>query len=195
GGLTTLTRDGSIAQTAVDALGTNAAFTGGLGKLGLSTGDVKQAVAALPDVVSAVQSAGQGDYVGAVSHLADAVGQAPDLVTKGVNAAAAKLPDGGASGIAKSLLGDKDFVRALAADPASRQALPLLAQGKVGDALRGLSQNQAASTAAVRWATWATRRRRPPKWWRRRRRGWRTGSRPPVPAASPARCSRTRPSC
>src|SRR6185295_10365452 len=149
GGLTTLTQDGSIAQTAVDALGTNTYFTGQLGKLGLNTGDVKQAVQALPDVVSAVQSAGQGDYVGAVSHLADAVGQAPDLVTKGVNAAAAKLPDGGASGIAKSLLGDKDFVRSLAADPASRQALPLLAQGKVGDALRGLSQNQAAANAAV----------------------------------------------
>jgi len=149
GGLTTLTQDGSIAQAAVDALGTNTSFTGQLGKLGLTTGDVKQAVQALPDVVSAVQSGAQGDYAGAISHLADAVGQAPDLVTKGVNAAAAKLPDGGASGIAKSLLGDKDFVRSLAADPASRQALPLLAQGKVGDALRGLSQNQAAANAAV----------------------------------------------
>ncbi|HEY8207603.1 MAG TPA: hypothetical protein VIG99_08990 [Myxococcaceae bacterium] len=149
GGLTTLTQDGSIAQTAIDALGGNTAFTGQLAKLGLNVGDVKQAVQALPDVVSAVQSAAQGDFTGAISHLADAVGQAPDLVTKGVNAAAAKLPDGGASGIAKSLLGDKDFVRALAADPASRQALPLLAQGKVGDALRGLSQNQAAANAAV----------------------------------------------
>src|SRR3954469_1709572 len=118
GGLTTLTQDGSIAQTAIDALGGNTAFTGQLSKLGLTAGDVKQAVQALPDVVSAAQSAGQGDFTGAISHLADAVGQAPDLVTKGVNAAAAKLPDGGASGIAKSLLGDPAFVRALATDPA-----------------------------------------------------------------------------
>ncbi|HVE82950.1 MAG TPA: hypothetical protein VND93_08895, partial [Myxococcales bacterium] len=149
GGLATLTQDGSIAQTAIDALGGNAYFTGQLGKLGLDIGDVKQAAQALPDVASAVQSAGQGDYTGAISHLADAVGQAPDLVTKGVNAAASKLPDGGAGGMLKSLLGDRDFVRALAADPASRQALPLLAQGKVGDALRGLSQNQTAANAAV----------------------------------------------
>jgi hypothetical protein len=148
-GLRALTRDGSTAQAALTSLSANPHFTEQIGKLGLNADDLKQAVAALPEVAAAAGAAVRGDHPQAIQHLADAAGKAPDLVTKGINAAAQRLPETGAAGMARSLLASPEFVGALVRDPGTRNALPLLAQGKVGEALRGAAGNEAALRAGV----------------------------------------------
>lgn len=103
-----------------------------LGKLGLTPEDFKQIGAALPHVIDAAQSAAAGKFPEALEALGNAVGSAPDLVTKAVNTLAAKLPDG----LAKTILTDPDTVKSFLTDPNLKGAAQKLLKGDIGGAIR-----------------------------------------------------------
>lgn len=103
-----------------------------LGKLGLKPEDFKQIGAALPHVIDAAQALATGKFDEALAKLGDAIGAAPDLVTKAVNTIAAKLPDG----LAKTILTDPDTVKSFLTDPNLKSAAQKLLKGDIGGAIR-----------------------------------------------------------
>jgi hypothetical protein len=99
-----------LRDSVVDAAMKDPKFSAGVAKLGLNASDLKQAGDALPSVIDAAQKAAGGDWKGAISSLADGAKKAPDVVAKGIQAAAKNLPDG----VAKTVLTDPKVAAQLA---------------------------------------------------------------------------------
>ncbi|HZN91065.1 MAG TPA: hypothetical protein VFB81_00100, partial [Myxococcales bacterium] len=84
-----------------------------------------------------------------LGHLADAAQKSPQLVAQAAAKLADGLPSTGPARFARAFLKDPAFMQAVAGDKGTYQAIGLMAQGKVAEGLKLLSQNEAAAQAAV----------------------------------------------
>ncbi|KRE89308.1 hypothetical protein ASG87_02905 [Frateuria sp. Soil773] len=126
----------------IDAAVKDPGIKGNLDKLGLGAADLKQAADAAPSLLNAATLAGKSDWPGAALALADAGKQAPELVAKGLKAAAEHLPEP-----VKSVLGDDKVAEQLA--KSSPDALKDFINGDVGAGLGALGGNKDLRDAVI----------------------------------------------
>ncbi|GLQ94364.1 hypothetical protein [Dyella acidisoli] len=118
-----------------------------LSKLSITTDDLKNAGAALPDLINAAQSLAAGKYGDAVTQLGDAAAQAPDLAQKTINALGKQLP----AGLAQDLLTDSTFSKQLATDKTLQSAVAQMLNdpNKALDSLSSILNDGGARDAAL----------------------------------------------
>ena len=102
--------------------------------LGLTPAMFKEAGQALPHLVNAARAFADGKPQDALKELGNAIGAAPDLVTKAITTIAAKLPEG----LARTLLTNPKTVKDFLTDPDVKGVASKLLNGDVTGALREL---------------------------------------------------------
>ncbi len=142
-GLTKLGTDKGLRDAVLDASMKDADFAKKMQGLGLDAKDLKAAGDAVVNLVKAGNALANGEGKAALEHLADAAKSAPELVARGIKAAADKLPDG----VAKTILTDPKVAAQIA--KASPDALRALAAGDVQKALTGVAGNEALREAVI----------------------------------------------
>ena len=148
-GLKSLAGNDKLTGAAIDALAKNKDVKAGMDKLGLTTADLQAGKGALPELIQAGTDISKGDVGAALKDLQSAAGKAPEVVQKGIIAAAKNLPDTGAGGVAKSLLTNPAFVKELVQNKDLHAAIGQIVDGHVGEGLKALAGNKAATDAAV----------------------------------------------
>jgi len=128
-GLRALAGNEAVARAALAALAKNPDVKAGLDKLGVGLDALAQGRAALPEAMNAVLAIGRGDLAGAFGHLQAAAEKAPELVKTLLGAAARTLPDGGVTGILKSVLTDPSVLDQLVKNPTLRAVIARLGTG------------------------------------------------------------------
>ena len=154
GALKTVAGNERAQKALIDTLANHPEIKNALERAGLKPEDVKQlgeALKAAPQLADAVAKFAQGDYRGALDGLREAAKNpaVADFAKKAVGAMADRwgkdIVDWADKQLPKdspvrALLAQKDLVASLAADPKCHDALQLIGQGKIGEALEKLAQ-------------------------------------------------------
>src|SRR5699024_9401845 len=123
------------------------AFAQNVSALGLTADDLKEAAGGLPDEMNAVELATQAesaeDWRQVGLGMVGAAGDAPGVVSTGIEALAAQLPEG----VARTVLGDPDVATQLA--EASPEALRALLNGDAEGALSTLAGDKDLRDAVI----------------------------------------------
>ncbi|PZR16627.1 MAG: hypothetical protein DI536_05565 [Archangium gephyra] len=127
----------------IDAAMTDKDFAAKVEKFGLETKDLKALGDGLPKFLDGVEKASKGDWQGAISDLTDAAAKAPDVLAKGIKAAAGNLP----AGIAKTVLTDAAVAEKLA--KAGPGAIKALVNGDVVEGLTKLGTDKGLRDAVL----------------------------------------------
>jgi hypothetical protein len=105
-----LTGDKALRDTVISAAMKDEGFASNVKKLGLTAADLKSVGDAVPSLIEAAEKLAKNDGLGAINALAEAANQAPEVVAKALQKAAASLPDG----LAKTILSDPAAALAIA---------------------------------------------------------------------------------
>ncbi len=100
----------ALRDTVISAAMKDDGFAASVKKLGLTTADLKSVGDAVPSLIEAAEKLAKDDGPGAINALADAAKQAPEVVAKALQAAAASLP----AGLAQTILTDPKAALAIA---------------------------------------------------------------------------------
>ncbi|OJH41302.1 hypothetical protein [Cystobacter ferrugineus] len=118
--------------------------------LGITPSELIQAGKGLPDLLKAGQALGQGDFQAALTNLRNAAGKIPpSIIEKAITTTAAKLPDNAFSGIARSLLTDKELVHQLVTNPELHASFNKMMSGDLVQGAREILGNATVRDAAA----------------------------------------------
>jgi len=135
-----------LRDAVIDAAVKDPGFKNKLVKLGLDPNDpgkdLKQAGDAAPALLNAADLASKGQWKEAALALAGAAKQAPEIVAKGIKAAAGHLPEPAAS-----ILGDDTVAGELA--KSSPDALTSFINGNIGQGIHALADNKNLRDAVI----------------------------------------------
>jgi uncharacterized protein YgfB (UPF0149 family) len=145
GALADISKAGNVRNDVIDALAANESVKSGLGKIGLTSTELKQSLDALPEIVGAAQDAAGGEMQLALRHLSAAAEKAPAMVEKAIIAVAKKLPDSGPAGMAKALFSDPEFVSTVVEDHGVHAAFQKMVSGEFTAGLGELLSNESIS--------------------------------------------------
>ncbi|MET0401545.1 MAG: hypothetical protein ABW123_04040, partial [Cystobacter sp.] len=155
-GIDALTRAAEAAPALIDKLGGRLVnqlpqgLRDNITALGITPSELLQAGKGLPDLLKAGRALGQGDFQAALSSLRDAAGKIPpSIVEKAITTTAARLPDNAFSGIARSLLTDKNLVHQLVTNPELHASFKKMMSGELVQGAREILGNATVRDAAA----------------------------------------------